>query len=97
MSVLTFDARASIGSHCLHSRASSAQGLDHAGQHFTFCLAHANLTRMEGPLGPSASTALPRAWYGAALAEFLSAEPDGVLGRLAANSGFADVPEQKDA
>src|SRR5512139_223139 len=52
---------------------------------------------MEGPLGTSASTALPRAWYGAGLAEFLSAEPGGVLGRLAANSGFADVPEQKDA
>ena len=68
-----------------------------ARQPFTFRLAHANRARMEGPLGTSASTALPRAWYGAALAEFLIAEPDGVLGRLAANSGFADVPEQKDA
>jgi hypothetical protein len=52
---------------------------------------------MQGPLGTTAATALPRAWYGASLAEFLSAEPGGILGRLAANSGFADVPEQKDA
>ena len=44
---------------------------------------------MEGPLGTTASTALPRAWYGASLAEFLSAEPDAILGRFAASSGFA--------
>jgi hypothetical protein len=55
------------------------------------------MAQMEGPLGTTASTALPRAWYGASLAEFLSAEPGGILGRLAANSGFGDVPEQKDA
>ena len=52
---------------------------------------------MEGPLGTIGSVALPRAWYGASLAEFLSADPDAIIGRLAANSGFADVPEQKDA
>ena len=52
---------------------------------------------MEGPLGTTASVALPRAWYGASLAELLSAEPNVILGTLAANSGFADVPEQKDA
>jgi len=52
---------------------------------------------MEKPLGTTACVALPRAWYGASLAELLSAEPEGILGRLATNSGFADVPEQKEA
>ena len=52
---------------------------------------------MEGPLGTTASASLPRAWYGASLAEFLSAEPAAILGDLVANSGFTDVPEQKDA
>jgi hypothetical protein len=68
-----------------------------AEEGFTFRRALVTLSQMEGPLGTTASTALPRAWYGASLAEFLSAEPDAILGRLAANSGFADVPEQKDA
>ena len=67
------------------------------GQRFTFPVTHVTLPQMEGPLRATVSTALPRAWYGASLAEFLRAELDGILGRLAANSGFADVPEQKDA
>jgi hypothetical protein len=60
-------------------------------------VARVNLAQMEGPLETTGPIALPRAWYGASLAEFLSAEPGGILGRLAANSGFAGVPEQKDA
>ncbi len=67
------------------------------GQRFLFHPARGNLTRMEGPLGTTASASLPRAWYGASLAEFLSAEPAAILGDLVANSGFTDVPEQKDA
>lgn len=38
-----------------------------------------------------------RAWYGASIAEFLHADPDAVIGRLASNSSFADQPAQKAA
>ena len=65
------------------------------GQRLTFRLAPVTLAQVEGPLGTTGSIALPRAWYWASLAEFLRAEQGGILGRLAANSGFADVPEQK--
>src|SRR5713101_1592350 len=50
-------------------------------------------------LRKTASTAAPasRAWYGASIAEFLCAEPDSIIGRLATNGDFADVPTQKGA
>lgn len=38
-----------------------------------------------------------RAWYGASIAEFLNAQPDTVIGRLATNSTFSDLRSQKDA
>jgi len=38
-----------------------------------------------------------RAWYGGPIAEFLSAQPETVVGRLATNSDFADEPAQKAA
>ena len=38
-----------------------------------------------------------RAWYSATTAGFLRASPDAVLGQLAANSGFAVSPNQRDA
>ncbi|MEZ5619293.1 MAG: DUF2075 domain-containing protein [Rhodocyclaceae bacterium] len=38
-----------------------------------------------------------RAWYGASIAEFLSTQPDVVIGRLVTNSTFADLRSQKDA
>jgi len=45
----------------------------------------------------SASAGLSRAWYGASVLEFLSAQPGCVLGELATNGNFILVPEQKDA
>ena len=38
-----------------------------------------------------------RAWYGASIAEFISTQPDAVIGRLVTNSTFADLRSQKDA
>ena len=38
-----------------------------------------------------------RAWYGATIADFLRADPETVLGRLAANGEFALLPTQRDA
>ena len=45
----------------------------------------------------SAAAGLSRAWYGASVLEFLSAQPGCVLGELATNGHFILVPEQKDA
>jgi hypothetical protein len=53
---------------------------------------------METPSGPTRTVhASSRAWYGASVAEFLQAQPDAVVGRLATNSDFALLPAQKDA
>lgn len=53
---------------------------------------------MKPTLDPTYSASLPsRAWYGASIAEFLNAQPDTVIGRLATNSTFADLRSQKDA
>ena len=38
-----------------------------------------------------------RAWYDAPISEFLDAEPDTIIGRLARNGDFALLPAQKDA
>lgn len=38
-----------------------------------------------------------RAWYSATIEDFLSAESDVVLGRLAKNGAFALLPAQRDA
>ncbi|HEX5445800.1 MAG TPA: hypothetical protein VFW87_18380, partial [Pirellulales bacterium] len=38
-----------------------------------------------------------RAWYSDSIAEFIDSAPDRILGRLAANSDFAVLPEQRDA
>lgn len=38
-----------------------------------------------------------RAWYGAAIADFLEAPSESVLGRLASNGSFALLPAQRDA
>src|SRR5437588_5617809 len=38
-----------------------------------------------------------RFWYGASIAEFLDASPEGVLGQLAFNCDFALIPTQRDA
>jgi len=38
-----------------------------------------------------------RAWYGGAIAEFLQAKPDSVVGRLATNCDFTLLPTQRDA
>ena len=43
------------------------------------------------------SGAYARAWYGASISEFISAEPQTVLGRLAQNGDFALIPTQRDA
>jgi hypothetical protein len=43
------------------------------------------------------SEVLSRAWYGASIAEFLQADADAVVGRLAINSDFPVVPTQRDA
>lgn len=40
---------------------------------------------------------LSRAWYGAALSQFLDASPESILGTLAKNSEFADDSTQKRA
>ncbi len=38
-----------------------------------------------------------RAWYGASIKEFLEANPDTIVGRLAKNSDFSVLPTQRDA
>ena len=38
-----------------------------------------------------------RAWYDAAISEFLSDKPDAIIGRLARNGAFALLPTQRDA
>ena len=40
---------------------------------------------------------LCRAWYGARINDFLCAQPDSLIGKLATNGNFTLVPEQKDA
>lgn len=47
--------------------------------------------------GPSSTLRIPRAWYSASLADFLTAEPEAVIGSLATNSDFAVLPSQRDA
>ncbi len=44
-----------------------------------------------------APAALSRAWYGASIAEFLQAEPDTIVGRLATNNEFTLLGTQRDA
>ena len=39
----------------------------------------------------------PRAWYGAPIDDFLTAQPDAVLGQLATNSDFSVDPTQRNA
>ena len=63
---------------------------------FTFSVGPAILAGMEPP-GKSNNTPASRAWYGASLPEFLQADPESVLGRLATNSDFALLPTQRDA
>lgn len=63
---------------------------------FTFSVGPAILAAMEPP-GKSNNTPASRAWYGASLPEFLQADPESVLGRLATNSDFALLPTQRDA
>lgn len=63
---------------------------------FTFSVGAAMLAAMELP-GKSNSAPASRAWYGASLPEFLQADPESVLGRLATNSDFALLPTQRDA
>src|SRR5205823_981396 len=46
-------------------------------------------------VGPAAP--LSRAWYAASIGEFLQANPDSIIGRLASNSNFALLPTQRDA
>ena len=38
-----------------------------------------------------------RAWYGASIAEFLRADSDSIVGRLATSSDFSVLPTQRDA
>ncbi len=40
---------------------------------------------------------LPRAWYGANIADFLNSDPSSVLGCLTENSDFSVIAEQKNA
>ncbi len=40
---------------------------------------------------------IPRAWFSASLPEFLSTEPDAVIGALVSHSDFAVIPGQRDA
>ena len=63
---------------------------------FTFWFEPATLLAME-PLGKSNNPPASRAWYGASIADFLQANPEAVLGRLAANGEFALLPTQRDA
>ena len=63
---------------------------------FTFWFEPATLLTME-PLGKSNNPPASRAWYGASIADFLQANPEAVLGRLAANGEFALLPTQRDA
>ena len=63
---------------------------------FTFWFEPATLLSME-PLGKSNDPPASRAWYGASIADFLQANPEAVLGRLAANGEFALLPTQRDA
>ncbi len=44
-----------------------------------------------------APVAISRAWYSASIAEFLQAEPDTIVGRLATNNEFALLGTQRDA
>jgi len=39
----------------------------------------------------------PRAWYGASIPEFLRMDSDSIVGRLATNSDFPVLPDQRDA
>ncbi len=48
--------------------------------------------RLAGPIGSTP----PRSWYSASIAEFLNADVDAVLGRLATNSEFALIQTQRD-
>ncbi len=63
---------------------------------FTFWFEPATLSTMES-LGKSNNPPASRAWYGASIADFLQANPEAVLGRLAANGEFALLPTQRDA
>ncbi len=45
----------------------------------------------------SAKSASLRFWYGASITEFLSANPDAILGALTSNCHFALLPSQRDA
>jgi Schlafen group 3, DNA/RNA helicase domain len=56
------------------------------------------MSQMETQPEPAPDTGISsRAWYSASIAEFLRAQPDTVIGRLARNSDFALLPTQKDA
>ena len=46
---------------------------------------------------PQNSDLSSRAWYAASIIEFLQADFDSVLGRLARNSDFTVLPAQRDA
>jgi len=53
---------------------------------------------METPTALNRAQAVTsRAWYSATIAEFLQAEPDAVIGRLATNNEFALLGTQRDA
>jgi hypothetical protein len=45
----------------------------------------------------SAAGASLRFWYGGAVSDFLTADPDSILGELARNCQFALMPTQRDA
>ena len=51
--------------------------------------------KSEQPARPSELSS--RAWYDATIAEFLAADPDSVIGRLARNGDFALLQTQRDA
>lgn len=65
---------------------------------FAFFAGPVILARMESPgTSASAPAAASRAWYGASLADFLRADSQAVLGRLAANGEFSLLTPQRDA
>jgi hypothetical protein len=48
-------------------------------------------------IGLSSAPRIPRAWYSASITDFLTAEPEAVIGSLTTNSDFAVLPSQRDA